>query len=238
MVPGVLPPSFFWDTQASLKVVTGTMATLLSLAIDFSQLSSDAAFVSSVAIALGAVFVVLQIRDNRKLIMASTEQAKAAVIQAKLSTDQLKQNNDLADMEMIMRIYEFANTVEVQTSWLKVSDSGLKSFEEFQRLPEKDKVAFYQIAALFESIGVLVDRDFVSLATIDDMFVPERAWQNLLPFIEGINKQAGEEVYVFFRKLNERMKERREASSAATEGARVPHTATSAGRGLHTKPLE
>jgi len=201
-------------------------------------LSSDAAFVSSVAIALGAVFVVLQIRDNRKLIMASTEQAKAAVIQAKLSTDQLKQNNDLADMEMIMRIYEFANTVEVQTSWLKVSDSGLKSFEEFQRLPEKDKVAFYQIAALFESIGVLVDRDFVSLATIDDMFVPERAWQNLLPFIEGINKQAGEEVYVFFRKLNERMKERREASSAATGGARVPPTAASAGRGLHTKPLE
>jgi len=202
---------------------------LLSLAIDFSQLNSDAAFASSVAIALGAVFVVLQIRDNRKLIMASTEQAKAAVIQAKLSTDQLKQNNDLADMEMIMRIYEFANTVEVQTSWLKVSDSGLKSFEEFQRLPEKDKVAFYQMAALFESIGVLVDRGFVSLATIDDMFVPERAWQKLLPFIEGINKQAGEEVYVFFHKLNEKMKGRREMSPAATGGAGPTHEAAEQG---------
>ncbi|HXW95714.1 MAG TPA: hypothetical protein VEJ19_08410 [Nitrososphaerales archaeon] len=196
------------------------------LSIDFSQLSSDAAFVSSVAIALGAVFVVLQIRDNRKLIMASTEQAKAAVIQAKLSTDQLKQNNDLADMEMIMRIYEFANTVEVQTSWLKVNDLGVKSFEEFQRLPEKDKVAFYQIAALFESLGVLVDRGFVSLATIDDMFVPEGAWQKLSPFIEGINKQAGEEVYVFFRKLNVRMKEHRELPPATTEGARVPFAST------------
>ena len=202
---------------------------MLSLAIDFSQLNSDAAFASSVAIALGAVFVVLQIRDNRKLIMASTEQAKAAVIQAKLSTDQLKQNNDLADMEMIMRIYEFANTVEVQTSWLKVSDSGLKSFEEFQRLPEKDKVAFYQMAALFESIGVLVDRGFVSLATIDDMFVPERAWQKLLPFIEGINKQAGEEVYVFFHKLNEKMKGRREMSPAATGGAGPTHEAAEQG---------
>jgi len=200
---------------------------LISLAIDFSQLSSDAAFVSSVAIALGAVFVVLQIRDNRKLIMASTEQAKAAVIQAKLSTDQLKQNNDLADMEMIMRIYEFANTAEVQTSWLKVSDLDLKSYDEFQRLPEKDKVAFYQMAALFESLGVLVDRGFVSLATIDDMFVPERAWQKLAPFIEGINKQAGEEVYVFFRKLNGKMKERREMPPAATKGALVPSTATS-----------
>jgi len=182
---------------------------LLPLAIDFSQVSSDAAFASSLAVALGAIFVVLQIRDNRKLIMASTEQAKAAVIQAKLSTDQLKQNNDLADMEMIMRIYEFANTVEVQTSWLKVNELGSKSFEELQRLPEEDKVAFYQIAALFESIGVLVDRGFVSLATIDDMFVPEQAWQKLSPFVEGINKGAGEEVYVFFRRLNERMKELR-----------------------------
>jgi len=203
------------------------MGILLSLAIDFSQLSSDAAFVSSVAIALGAVFVVLQIRDNRKLIMASTEQAKAAVIQAKLSTDQLKQNNDLADMEMIMRIYEFANTVEVQTSWLKVNDLGVKSFEEVQRLPGSEKVAFYQIAALFESIGVLVDRGFVSLATIDDMFVPERAWQKLSPFIEGINKDAGEEVYVFFRKLNERMREYRKKPPAANEGARVPFAGTS-----------
>jgi len=199
---------------------------LLPLAIDFSQVSSDAAFASSLAVALGAVFVVLQIRDNRKLIMASTEQAKAAVIQAKLSTDQLKQNNDLADMEMIMRIYEFANTVEVQSSWLKVNDLGSKSFEEFQSLPGNDKVAFYQIAALFESIGVLVDRDFVSVATIDDMFVPERAWQKLSGFIEGINKDAGEEVYVFFRKLNERMREYRKKSPGVTEELRVPSAAT------------
>jgi hypothetical protein len=112
--------------------------------------------------------------------------------------------------------------VEVQTSWLKVKDLGSKSFEEFQRLPEKEKVAFYQIAALFESIGVLVDRGFVSVGTIDDMFIPERAWQKLSPFIEGINKESGEEVYVFFRKLNERMKEYRTKSPAATEGARVP----------------
>ena len=184
---------------------------MLLVAIDFSQVSSDAAFVSSVAIALGAVFVVLQIRDNRKLILASTEQAKAAVAQAKLSTDQLKQNNDLANMEMIMRIYEFANTAEVQTSWVIVNDSRLTSFEEFQKLSEKEKVAFYQIAALFESIGVLVDRGFVSAATIDDMFVPEQAWQRLSPFIDGVNKASREEVYVFFRKLNERMREHRDS---------------------------
>ena len=38
---------------------------------------------------------------------------------------------------------------------------------------------------------------------------PEQAWQKLSPFVEGINKGAGEEVCVFFRKLSERMKEQR-----------------------------
>jgi len=179
---------------------------LLALATDYSEISSIVAFVSSIAIVLGAVFVVLQIRDNKKLILASTEQAKAAVIQARLSTDQLKQNNDVADMEMIMRIYEFANTVEVQSSWLTVIDSRLKTYADFERLPKTDKVSFYQMAALFESIGVLVDKRFVSLETIDDMFVPEHAWLSMKPFIDGTNKSAGEEVYVFFRKLVEGMK--------------------------------
>jgi hypothetical protein len=179
---------------------------LFALATDFSEISSIVAFVSSLAIVLGAVFVVLQIRDNRKLILASTEQAKAAVTQAKLSTDQLKQNNDLADMEMIMRLYEFANTAEVESSWLTVLDSRLKSYEEFERLPKADKVSFYQVAALFESIGVLVYKGFVSLETIDDMFVPEGAWLSMKPFIDGTNAKAGDEVYVFFRKLVEGMK--------------------------------
>jgi len=47
------------------------------------------------------------------------------------------------------------------------------------------------------------------------MFVPEQAWEKLSPFIEGVNKGAGEEVYVFFRRLNERMREHREKSAAA-----------------------
>ena len=192
---------------------------MLALATDYSEISSIVAFVSSIAIVLGALFVVLQIRDNKKLILASTEQAKAAVIQARLSTDQLKQNTDVADMEMIMRIYEFANTAEVQSSWLMVIDSHLKSYGDFERLPKADKVSFYQMAALFESIGVLVDKGFVSLETIDDMFVPEHAWLSMKPFIDGVNESAGEEVYVFFRNLVEGMKVYHEQPKQAPAGA-------------------
>src|SRR5580658_8471305 len=126
--------------------------------INYNEVSSVLALSSSVAIVLGAIFVVLQIKDNKKLIMASTEQAKAAVIQAKLSTDQLRQNNEIADMDIILRLYEFANTAEFQGSWLTVITTHPATFEEFKQMQRSDKIAYLQVSALFESIGVLWDR--------------------------------------------------------------------------------
>lgn len=175
--------------------------------IDYSEISSVLALSSSVAIVLGAIFVVLQISDNKKLIVASTEQAKAAVIQAKLSTDQLKQNNEIADMDIILRLYEFANTAEFQSSWLTVISSHLGSFEEFKKLSKPDKVAYLQVSALFESIGVLLDRGIVSLATIDDMFLPEAAWEAMKPYLEGLKASSAGDGYVFFEKMVKALEE-------------------------------
>jgi hypothetical protein len=181
---------------------------LLPIAIiDYSEISSVLALSSSIAIVLGALFVVLQIRDNKKLIIASTEQAKAAVIQAKLSTDQLRQNNEIADMDIILRLYEFANTAEFQGSWLTVIASKLGSFEDFKKLPKSDKVAYLQVSALFESIGVLLDRGIVSLATIDDMFLPETAWNAMKPYMEGVKANVAGTGYVFFEKMVKALEE-------------------------------
>lgn len=169
--------------------------------LDLSEISTVLAFSSSIAIVLGALFVVLQIRDNKKLIIASTEQAKAAVIQAKLSTDQLRQNNEIADMDIILRLYEFANSAEFQNSWLTVITTHVDSFDDFKKLPKPDKVAFLQVSALFESVGVLLDRGIVSVATIDDMFLAEEAWNAMRVYLEGVKETSLGEGYVFFEKL-------------------------------------
>jgi hypothetical protein len=169
--------------------------------VTFGEVDTGIAFLSSMAIILGAVFVVLEIRDNKKMIEAATEQAKAAAIQADASAQQTKQNIEIADMDIIMRLYEFANTREVQSSWLTVLNNKLKSFDDFDRLPKEDQVAFYQIASLFESIGVLLDRGIITLRTVDDMFLPQVAWKKMGPFLDGLRAAAGSEAFPYFEKL-------------------------------------
>ena len=113
----------------------------------YSFVSEDVSLFSSFAVILGVLFVAFQIRENGKLIRASEMQAEAAAVQAKLSTEQLKQNNEIANMDMIMRLYEFANTAEVQSAWLTVLSSNVLSFEDFEKLSKQDQISFYQIAS-------------------------------------------------------------------------------------------
>jgi hypothetical protein len=176
---------------------------MVSALADVGSLTSDLSLLSSAAIIVGTIFIVVQLRQGNKIIQASTEQAKAAAAQTKLSTEQLKQNHELANMDMIMRLYEFANTAEFQSAWLTVLSSKIKSFEDFSKLPKSEQVAFFQIAALFESIGVLVDRKIVTPETVDDMFLTQMAWDAVQPFVEGMREKYGEEeTYTFFEGLH------------------------------------
>jgi hypothetical protein len=175
--------------------------------VDIGSLTSDLSILSSLAIILGALFVIVQLRQNNKLIEAATEQAKAAAAQAKLTTEQMKQNNDLANMDMIMRLYEFANTGEVQSAWLTVLNSKIDTFEDFLKLPKQDQVSFYQIGALFESLGVLVERSIVNPDIIEDMFLTELAWESMKVFVSGMREQHGEEEnYSAFERLFNRIR--------------------------------
>ncbi len=173
--------------------------------ITFGEVDTGIAFLSSMAIILGALFVVLEIRDNRKMIEAATAQARAAVVQADASAQQTKQEIQIAQMDIIMRLYEFANTKEVQNAWLTVVNNTLKTYDDFKQLPKDDQVSFYQIASLFESIGVLLDRKVITLNTVDDMFLPQVAWKKLGPFLDGVRGASGSEAFPFFEKLNREM---------------------------------
>jgi len=170
--------------------------------LDIGNITADLSFLSSLAIILGALFVIVQLRQNNKLIEAANEQAKAAAVQAKLTNEQMRQNNDLANMDLIMRLYEFANTAEVQSAWLTVLNSKINAFQDFLNLPKTDQVSFYQIGALFESLGVLVERGIVKSDIIEDMFLTELAWDSMKIFVVGMRKQHGEEEnFLAFERL-------------------------------------
>jgi len=170
--------------------------------VDLGNLTSDFSLISSIAIILGTVFVVVQLRQNNTLIKAANEQAHAAAAQARLTTEQMKQNNDIADMDLVMRLYEFANSTEVQSAWHTVLNTKVETLEDFQKLQKVDQVAYYQIAALFESLGVLVERGFVKPEVIADMFLTELAWERMEGFVSAMRDHYGEEEnYVGFERL-------------------------------------
>lgn len=182
------------------------MELLSPLQVSLGAIVSDTTFLSSVAIILGAVFVVYQIRQDDKLIQASIKQADANADQAKATLQQLTQNSDLATMDLVMRMYEFADSIEVQRSYITVLEADVSSFEDYEKLPEDKRLAFYQIASLFESLGFLVEKGYVNQETVDDMFATRLAWERTKPFVVGMRKKfAAEDYYFFFEKLYNRL---------------------------------
>ena len=174
-------------------------AVIGPLQISFESVSADATLLASVAIILGTVFVVIEMRDNRRLVEASYRQANTAA-------SQLKQNYELSTVDLVTKIYDFANSMEVQRSWLTVLNSGATSFAEIEKLPEEKQLAFHQIASLFESAGLLVEKGFVNQNLVDDMFATGLAWERLEPFVKGMRERhSSEDYYAWFEKLHERL---------------------------------
>jgi hypothetical protein len=176
------------------------------LQITLGTVATDTSILSSIAIILGAVFVVYQIRQDDKMLQASIRQANASADQARLTMQEFIQNKNLATMDLVMRIYEFADSIEVQQSYVTALRANLSSFEEFERLSDQKQLAFFQVAALFESLGFLVEKGFVQAEIVDDMFATKLAWDSLKPFIFGMRKKyAAEDYYFFFERLYNRL---------------------------------
>ena len=175
---------------------------LSPLQVDVGALATDTSILSSIAIILGAVFVVYQIRQDKEMLQAQVRAADANAEQARLTMKQFLQNSDLATMDLVMRIYEFADSMEVQKSYFTVLQSKIASLEDYERLSDEKKLAFLQVASLFESLGFLVEKGFVKAEIVDDMFATKTAWELTRPFILGMRQKfAAEDYYFFFERL-------------------------------------
>lgn len=130
---------------------------------------------------------------------------------------QLKQNSELATVDLITKIYDFANSLGVQRSWLTVINTKISSYEDFEGLPEEK-----QIASLFESVGLLVEKGYVKEELVDDMFATQLAWRSLEPFVMGMRKRfVSEDYYVWMEKLHLRLTPAQPAASATGTNAGV-----------------
>ncbi len=175
---------------------------LSPLQVDVGAIATDTSILSSIAIILGAVFVVYQIRQDKEMLQAQVRAADANAEQARLTMKQFLQNSDLATMDLVMRIYEFADSMEVQKSYFTVLQSKIATLEDYEKLPDEKKLAFLQVASLFESLGFLVEKGFVKAEIVDDMFATKTAWELTRPFILGMRQKfSAEDYYFFFERL-------------------------------------
>jgi len=176
------------------------------LQVNVGAISTDTSILSSIAIILGSVFVVYQIRQDKDMLAAQVKAADANAEQARLTMKQFLQNSDLATMDLVMRIYEFADSMEVQRSYFTVIRSKIASLEDYEKLPEEKQLAFLQVASLFESLGFLVEKGFVKAEIVDDMFATKTAWEMTKPFILGMRQRyEAEDYYFFFERLFDRL---------------------------------
>ena len=182
------------------------MMLLSPLQVDLGAIATDTSVLSSIAIILGSVFVVYQIRQDKEMLQAQVRAADANAEQARLTMKQFLQNSELATMDLVMRIYEFADSMEVQRSYFTVIQSKIESLEDYDKLAEEKKLAFLQVASLFESLGFLVEKGFVKAEIVDDMFATKTAWEMTRPFILGMRQRyAAEDYYFFFERLFNRL---------------------------------
>jgi hypothetical protein len=179
---------------------------LSPLQVNVGTISTDTSILSSIAIILGSVFVVYQIRQDKDMLAAQVRAADANAEQARLTMKQFLQNSDLATMDLVMRIYEFADSMEVQRSYFTVIGAKIESLEDYDKLSDEKKLAFLQVASLFESLGFLVEKGFVKAEIVDDMFATKTAWEMTKPFIIGMRQRfAAEDYYFFFESLFNRL---------------------------------
>jgi hypothetical protein len=179
---------------------------LSPLQFSVDAIATDTSILSSIAIILGSVFVVYQIKQDKEMLQASVRQADANSEQASLTMKQFIQNNDFATMDLVMRIYEFADSMEVQRSYLTVLRANIASLEDFEKLPEEKQLAFFQVASLFESLGFLVEKGYVKAEIVDDMFATKLVWDMTKPFILGTRqKYSTEDYFFFFERLYNRL---------------------------------
>jgi hypothetical protein len=67
-----------------------------------------------------------------------------------------------------------------------MGDSQEERVQELHDYEEKCPLEAMQIAGFFQSLGLLLYRGLVGIGLVYDLFIMERPWQKMKPFVEGM----------------------------------------------------
>jgi len=132
------------------------------------DVSSVSAIVAAVGVIVGVVFAVFQLRD-----FVRTRQT-----------------------DLVMRLYSTYGSREFQEAWVETLRMEFKDYKDFLEKygATSGKPAYVpvnMVANFFEGIGILLHRELVSIALVDDLFSSDiiLTWHKMKPIVEGWRKQ-------------------------------------------------
>ena len=156
------------------------------LSVDLSEIGQALSAVSSVAVIVGVVFIVFQLRQNNRLIEASKRQVEANLLQVKSNTA----------LGLVERFTDYSFTRRRKTVREIVRKYGANDWKEFIESSEDFEVRAF--CSFYEFAAVLARKSLVELQTLMDT-LGYRAifdWEAVKPVAEFYRKNWKVE-YVF-----------------------------------------
>jgi hypothetical protein len=150
------------------------------LAIDVLPVLSS---LSYLAVILGVVFVVFQLRQNANLL--------------KVQTEELKTEARADEGQVILDITKMLGEADVLKLFIQIKQHPFTSYGELTNAQNELRVEFesaiYRIVITFEGFGILVKRGIVPLAVVDEFAhgLIREIWLTIAPFIESYRQTTG-----------------------------------------------
>jgi DNA-binding ferritin-like protein (Dps family) len=131
------------------------------------EISTIATIITTVSIAIGVVFALLELRH-----LAETRKT-----------------------EIIMRIYDKFGSREIVEAMNKVGGAKFETLQDYrEKYGFTDAV---EIAVLFEGIGVLLEQNLIDIKMVDQLFGPSvnSLWERMQPLIYAMRKGLNEPFF-------------------------------------------
>lgn len=94
--------------------------------------------------------------------------------------------------DLVMELFSHFGSREYQESWQRIMTGEFKDYDDFVR--KHGLADTWEVAMLFEGMGLLVQRKLVDIDTVDDLISGpiKSTWEKIAPIIEGYRRQSSQ----------------------------------------------
>lgn len=136
----------------------------------------------------------------------------AVIIGVIIALLQLRNQNHLRQVEIVMRLYASFGEEEFARHYLRLARWKFKTYNAYRRNhTSEDSVSFFVVGTFFEGMGLLLKRNLVPLDLLDDLLSGPilETWSRVRPIVLGLREELHQPArFEWFEFLYERMKAR------------------------------